>query len=244
MPASTRLKVRARKRERENIAGLQKHHRLFKDFSVRGTSMSLPAFIEFSAAFRSIHFSLYCAKKKKRERKRTKIKILYTFLNYYIIILLNLRTHISVCIFLTLSYSIVFSVLMLDDFKDLTNHRRNNRCVVIKFAKPWPKIISAMAHGVPRPVAPRASLCLCQQRTRVLLARVQRARRMKVNIERAAQVDRIRLNSCFRVLSGVQLTATADSPVSPSHPLPHSISRNAFFSGALARTCNIRNSGK
>lgn len=28
------------------------------------------------------------------------------------------------------------------------------------------------------------------------------AGRMKVNIERAAQVDRIRLNSCFRVLSG------------------------------------------
>jgi len=48
---------------------------------------------------------------------------------------------------------------------------------------------------------------------------MRRAGRMKVNIERAAQVDRIRLNSCFRVLSGVQLTAAA-TPSPPPASLP------------------------
>lgn len=72
---------------------------------------------------------------------------------------------------------------------------------------------------------------------------MRRAGRMKVNIERAAQVDRIRLNSCFRVLSGVQLTEATALPAAliPKYILPgRALARARAISAMAAGTNELR----
>lgn len=92
----------------ENIAGLQKHHQLFKDFSVRGILLCLSVLIR---VLRSITLDTLSFVLRKREKGRDKQKLkFYTFFNYYILLnpricgIFRFKKHeryISVCIFLT-----------------------------------------------------------------------------------------------------------------------------------------------
>jgi len=93
-------------------------------------------------------------------------------------------------------------------------------------------VVAGMCHGPPplpgtSVVMPLSTKDACSRGACCM----RRAARARVNIGRAAQVDRIRLNSCFRVLSRAQLTA---APLLAG-PTP----RNTFFSGALARASAI-----
>lgn len=82
------------------VKGNERISRAFKNTIGFSKTLAFAALLcLFSLLLSSLqHFArytfLYTTAQKKRERKRTKIKILYTFLNYYTIILLNLRTHL------------------------------------------------------------------------------------------------------------------------------------------------------